>query len=139
MCTLFAPFLHNIGTVNRFVPSWCCQINQSKYACARYLLCPLTTLVLSDKPVCICARYLLCPHATLVLSDKPVVHAVCCVLTQRWCYKTNRSCTLFAVSSRNVGTVRRSCLDLHGMFSVLHDCLNCRWSLMSDSGSERRV
>ena len=98
MCTLFAPFLHNIGTVNRFVPSWCCQINQSVY-----------------------------------------VHAICCGLTQRWCYKTNRSCTLFAVSSHNVGTVRRSCLDMHGMFSVLHDCLNCRWSLMSDSGSERRV
>ena len=61
-----------------FVPSWCCQINKSLYVhiiccvlsqrcycqtnqflCPPCLLCPLTTLVLSDKPVSVCARYLL--------------------------------------------------------------------------------
>ena len=68
-------------TCTLFVPSWCCQINQSLYVhiiccvlsqrcycqtsqflCPPCLLCPLTTLVLSDKPVSVCARYLLSSH-----------------------------------------------------------------------------
>ena len=43
-----------------FVPSWCCQINQSLYV--HVICCPLTTLVLSYKPVTVCARYLLSSH-----------------------------------------------------------------------------
>ena len=50
-----------------FVPSLCCQINQS--LCV-HIIC--SKLVLSDKPVSVCAYYLLCPLTTLLLSDKPV-------------------------------------------------------------------
>ena len=42
--------------------------------CARYLLCPLTTLMLSGKPVSVCARYLLCPLTKLSRCAR---HAVC--------------------------------------------------------------
>ena len=54
-------------TCTLFVPSWCCQINQSLYV---HSIC--SKLVLSDKPVSVCAYYLLCPLTTLLLSDKPV-------------------------------------------------------------------
>ena len=108
MCTLLALFPHNVGAVEwsclcmctSFIPSWCCQINQSLYVqvnlyvlakrwccpdkpvsvCARYLLCPLTTLVLSHKPVSVCARYLLCPLTMLALSDEAVSIWTACVL-----------------------------------------------------------
>ena len=58
-------------TCTLFVPSWCCQINQSLYVhsiCSKlslyaHVICSaLTTLVLSDKPVSLCARYLLSSH-----------------------------------------------------------------------------
>jgi len=69
MYKLFSMSSQNVGAV---------LIDQSLYA--RYLLCPLTTLVLSDKPVSVCARYLLCPLTTLVLSDEAVSICTACVL-----------------------------------------------------------
>ena len=111
MCTLFALFHHDVGAFRQmqspyvhaicsklvlsdnpcsicvrtsFVPSLCCQINQS--LCV-HIIC--SKLVLSDKPVSVCAYYLLCPLTTLLLSDKPVPLS-----------------TLFAMSAHNVSSVR---------------------------------
>ena len=78
MLTLFALFHHNVGAVTQmqsmymhaicsklvlsdkpvcmwtvFVPSWCCQINQS--LCVNSIC---SKLVLSDKPVSVCEQYL---------------------------------------------------------------------------------
>ena len=74
-----------------FVPSWCCQINQSLYV---HIIC----CVLSQRCYCqtsqfLCPPFLLCPLTTLVLSDKPV-----------------SLCARYLLSSHNVGAVRRSCL-----------------------------
>ena len=121
MCTLLALFPHNVGAVRQMqslcvhviysVSSqrWCCETN-AVTVCARYLLCFLAALVLSDKcshctctifalfphnvgivkrklslymhvmcfklvlldkPVTVCARYLLCPLTTLVYLVGP--------------------------------------------------------------------
>ena len=101
--------------------------------CARYLLCPLTTLVLSDKPVSVCKRYLLCPLTTLVLSNKPVsvcaryffpnwccqinqsqyVNVICYVFSQSWCCQINQSlyvyfiCSKFVLSDKPVSVCAR--------------------------------
>ena len=51
-CTIFALFPHNVGIVKRKL--------------SLYMLVMCFKLVLLDKPVTVCARYLLCPLTTLV-------------------------------------------------------------------------
>ena len=105
VCTLFALFPHNVGAVTQmqsvYMHAICSRLvlSENQFLYVHVICCPLTTLVLSDKPVTVCARYLL--------------------------------------SSHNVGAVRRSCLCTARV--VLHDWLNCRWSLVNHSGNERRV
>ena len=49
--------------------------------CARYLLCSLTTLVLSDKPVSVFARYF-CPNWCCQINQSQYVNVICCFLTK---------------------------------------------------------
>ena len=65
-----------------FVPSWCSQINQSLYV--HVICCPLTTLVLSYKPVTVCARYLLSSHNVGVVRRSCLCTARVLFFTTGW-------------------------------------------------------
>ena len=79
VCTLFTLFPHSVGAVEwsclcmytLFVPSWCCQINQSLYV---HVIC----YVLSQRWCC-------------QINQSLYVHVICYVLSQRWCCQINQS------------------------------------------------
>jgi len=66
--TLLGLFPHNVGAVTQmqsmYMHAICSTLvlSENQFLYVHVICCPLTTLVLSDKPVTVCARYLLSSH-----------------------------------------------------------------------------